>query len=88
MLRKRFLDEWSDTAGWTGTYAQRSRRVSQWFTEGDAHRLPVEALPALIRALGSAAFLDPLLALEAKLDRERRAQRHPAIRVDRRRESA
>ena len=87
--RKRFLDAWRATAGWTGSYRQATRRMSQWLNAEDHHQLPVAALPDLIRAIGDARFLDPLLALELRVQREERiGPRKVAPRERERRESA
>lgn len=73
-LRKLFLDRVRASLGWRGSYAQASRRLSLWLSAEDIHRLPVDVLPDLIRALGDAAFLDPLLAVEMRTQREARAR--------------
>ena len=72
--RKRFIDRWRDTADWPASYRQATRRLAQWLDLTDPHRFPVEALPDLIRTLGHARFLDPLLALEQRVQREHRAR--------------
>lgn len=64
--RRLFLLRWRDTAGWRGSYAQASRRLSEWLDEDNPHRFPVEALPDLVVALGHARFLDSLWALEQR----------------------
>lgn len=71
-VRKRFLDAWRETAGWPASYRRANARLSQWLDPHNAHRFPVEALPTLIRACGHARMLDPLLALEGIVQRERR----------------
>ena len=72
-VRKRFLDAWREVAGWPASYRRANARLSQWLDPSDPHRFPAEALPTLIRACGHARFIDGLLAVEATMQREQRA---------------
>lgn len=72
-VRRRFLLEWMEEAGWAGGYKRANARLSQWLSGEGAYRFPAIALPTLIRATANAGFLDSLLALEAKCQREQRA---------------
>ena len=62
-VRRRFLLEWSELAGWGGGYRRANARLSQWLSGEGAYRFPLVALPTLVKATGNASFLDPLLAL-------------------------
>lgn len=91
-LRKLFLDRVRGSLGWTGSYAQASRRLSLWLSGDDVHRFPLDVFEDLIRTFGDAAFLDPLLAVETRVQRAARGERigpMRSVRPDaRRRETA
>ena len=67
-----FVDLQRERWGWQGSYRQAHTRVDQWLDEFDHHRFPVEALEDAVRVIGDAAFLDPLLHIEAVLLRQKR----------------
>ena len=46
--------------------------MAHWFDPWDAHRFPVESLEDAVRVIGDAAFLDPLLHIEAVMLRQAR----------------
>ena len=67
-----FIDSQREHWGWHFSYRQAQARIDHWLDDWDAHRFPVEALEDAVRVIGDAHFLDPLLALEAKLLRQKR----------------
>jgi hypothetical protein len=75
--KKRFVDSQRERWGWTGwTYRQAHSRVDHMLDPEDHHFLPVEALADAIEILGHAEFLDPLLALEQRVQRAKRGVSH------------
>jgi len=85
--KKAFVDAQRERWGWFGmSYRQAHARVDQMLEPEDRHFLDVRCLADVIRIGGDASFLDPLLALEAKVLRQgrremRKAEPAPARRI-------
>jgi hypothetical protein len=72
-VRHRFLTAWIEQEGWAGGYKRANARLSQWLSGDGLYRFPLTAVLTLIRAAGHGEFLNVALALEAKCQREQRA---------------
>jgi hypothetical protein len=67
----RFLELEAERRQWRCSYRQRRQMYAHWVS--GPHAFDVRALPNVVRITGSAAFVDVLLGIEQRVQRERRA---------------
>jgi hypothetical protein len=77
-----FVNAFRERRGWVhSTYRRCLARVDQMLVVEDPHFFPVEAQADVIRIVGHAGFLDPLLALEAKCLRQKRREAQEIVEI-------
>lgn len=69
----RFLELERERRGWNCSYRQARHAYNDWVSADRPHAFDVRSLPNVVLTVGHAEWLAPLLALEARVMRERRA---------------
>ena len=69
----RFLELERERRGWRCSYRQARHAYDDWVSAERPHAFDVRSLPNVVRIVGDAKWIDSLLALETRVQRERRA---------------
>jgi hypothetical protein len=70
----RFLELEAERRGWRCGYRARRQAYQSWVDPNRPHAFDARALGNVVRIVGHAEWLAPLLALEARVIRERRGR--------------
>lgn len=69
----RFLELEAERKGWRCSYRQQRQMYLHWLDPEQPNEMPAASLVNVIRVVGHARFVDVLLAVESRVQRERRS---------------